>query len=140
MIFTDLNKQARRSQQRTVYATRDEYQTPSFHRLGPAGEQFLKETPWANPNHSSHRIQQQQQQQYHHHHQPQHRIQPVHADGKPEKQALNGASLSTAAIPGNGGPTSQRSPEVSRTPLKTANPMKRTALPGPSRESKTAAA
>ncbi|KAG9257909.1 uncharacterized protein F5Z01DRAFT_309343 [Emericellopsis atlantica] len=138
--------EARRSRQRTVYATRDDYQTPSFNRLGPAGEQFLKETPWANPNHSAHRIQEHQQQQP-----QQHRLQSIQADGKAEQQTLNVGSLSTAAIAGNDAPVSQQrslanstrpqeTPETSRTPLKTSNPMKRTALPGPSRESKTAAA
>ncbi|PHH67194.1 hypothetical protein CDD81_2963 [Ophiocordyceps australis] len=34
---------------------RDEYHAPNFGRLGPAGEQFIKDTPWANPNHSAHR-------------------------------------------------------------------------------------
>jgi hypothetical protein len=28
--------------------------------LGAAGEQFIEQTPWANPNHPSHRMQQQQ--------------------------------------------------------------------------------
>lgn len=28
--------------------------------LGPAGEQFIEQTPWANPNHPSHHIQRQQ--------------------------------------------------------------------------------
>ncbi|KAI6783720.1 Transcriptional regulatory protein-like protein [Emericellopsis cladophorae] len=140
--------EARRSRQRTVYATRDDYQTPSFNRLGPAGEQFLKETPWANPNHSAHRMQQQQPPQQ----QPQqHRLQSIQADGKAEQQTLNAGSLSTAAIAGHDAPVSQQrslanstrpqeTQETSRTPLKTSNPMKRTALPGPSRESKTAAA
>lgn len=35
---------------------REDYHTPAFNRLGPAGEQFLKETPWANPNHSVHKM------------------------------------------------------------------------------------
>jgi hypothetical protein len=38
---------------------RDDYQQANFSRLGPAGEQFLKETPWANPNHSAHKMYQQ---------------------------------------------------------------------------------
>lgn len=39
---------------RHVLSTREDSQTASLDRLGPAGEQFLKDTPWANPNHSSH--------------------------------------------------------------------------------------
>jgi len=34
-----------------------------FNLVGPAGEQFLEQTPWANPNHPSHQIQQRQQQE-----------------------------------------------------------------------------
>ncbi|KAK0632053.1 Sds3-like-domain-containing protein [Immersiella caudata] len=32
-----------------------------FSLVGPAGEQFLEHTPWANPNHPSHHIQRQQE-------------------------------------------------------------------------------
>lgn len=51
----------RRGQQKKQLASapREEFQAPAFNRLGPAGEQFLKDTPWANPNHSSHKMSQQ---------------------------------------------------------------------------------
>ncbi len=51
------------------------HQPPAFHResitavlpfgptLGPAGEQFIEQTPWANPNHPSHLLQRQITQQ-----------------------------------------------------------------------------
>lgn len=36
----------------------EEFQAASYgSSLGPAGEQFIKNTPWANPNHVSHKIQ-----------------------------------------------------------------------------------
>lgn len=36
----------------------EDYQAVSFGgTLGPAGEQFIKNTPWANPNHISHKMQ-----------------------------------------------------------------------------------
>ncbi|KAM0330063.1 hypothetical protein ACHAQA_004234 [Verticillium albo-atrum] len=36
----------------------EDYQAVAFGgTLGPAGEQFIKNTPWANPNHISHKIQ-----------------------------------------------------------------------------------
>ncbi|KAH8176046.1 sds3-like domain-containing protein [Sarocladium implicatum] len=52
----------RRGQQKKQLAAapREEFQAPTFNRLGPAGEQFLKDTPWANPNHSAHKMPQQQ--------------------------------------------------------------------------------
>ena len=46
----------RRARQRPAAQPREEFHTPGFSRLGPAGEQFLKETPWANPNHSAHKM------------------------------------------------------------------------------------
>ncbi|CAK7216799.1 Transcriptional regulatory protein [Sporothrix bragantina] len=33
----------------------------SFHSLGAAGQQFLADTPWANPHHPAHHVQRQQQ-------------------------------------------------------------------------------
>ncbi|KAG6061075.1 hypothetical protein E4U17_002655 [Claviceps sp. LM77 group G4] len=53
----------RRGRQKTALPARDDYPNPTFARLGPAGEQFIKDTPWANPHHSSHKLHQQQQQQ-----------------------------------------------------------------------------
>ncbi|RDA94150.1 hypothetical protein CP533_6586 [Ophiocordyceps camponoti-saundersi (nom. inval.)] len=61
-----------RRRQSAHHHARDEYQTPTFSRLGPAGEQFLKDTPWANPNHSAHKLHQQQ---------------PGPADGPPRRVA-----------------------------------------------------
>lgn len=49
-------QRGRRGRQKTVPQPREEYQTPAFNRLGPAGEQFLKDTPWANPNHQVHKM------------------------------------------------------------------------------------
>ncbi|EQL00146.1 Sds3-like protein [Ophiocordyceps sinensis CO18] len=45
-----------RRKQTPHHQSRDDYHTPTFSRLGPAGEQFIKDTPWANPNHSSHKM------------------------------------------------------------------------------------
>ncbi|KAH0595594.1 hypothetical protein MHUMG1_06770 [Metarhizium humberi] len=52
-------EQVRRSRQRGTAHLRDDYPNPTFSRLGPAGEQFIKDTPWANPKHSSHKAHQQ---------------------------------------------------------------------------------
>lgn len=41
-----------------LQSSREDHSSPAFHRLGPAGEQFIKNTPWANPNHSAHKLQQ----------------------------------------------------------------------------------
>ncbi|QUC17837.1 uncharacterized protein UV8b_02078 [Ustilaginoidea virens] len=51
--------QARRGRHRNVTSVREDYPNPAFTRLGPAGEQFIKDTPWANPHHSAHKIHQQ---------------------------------------------------------------------------------
>ncbi|KAK0617946.1 Sds3-like-domain-containing protein [Bombardia bombarda] len=40
---------------------------PFGRNLGPAGEQFIEQTPWANPNHPSHQIQRQHSQHSQHH-------------------------------------------------------------------------
>ncbi|KAI5466218.1 Sds3-like-domain-containing protein [Mariannaea sp. PMI_226] len=48
--------QSRRERQKQAVQPRDEYHTTPFDRLGPAGEQFLRETPWANPNHHAHKM------------------------------------------------------------------------------------
>ncbi|KAI8684432.1 hypothetical protein NCS57_00109300 [Fusarium keratoplasticum] len=49
-------ERAKRARQKPPPQRREEYYTPPFDRLGPAGEQFLRETPWANPNHLAHKI------------------------------------------------------------------------------------
>ncbi|PFH58000.1 hypothetical protein XA68_14295 [Ophiocordyceps unilateralis] len=61
-LESDLNaiEHVRRGRHRhSAHQARDDYHTPTFSRLGPAGEQFLKDTPWANPNHSAHKLHQQ---------------------------------------------------------------------------------
>ncbi|KAF3357351.1 hypothetical protein VdG1_05848 [Verticillium dahliae VDG1] len=51
-------KRASRSRQRSIMQPLEDYQAVSFGgTLGPAGEQFIKNTPWANPNHISHKMQ-----------------------------------------------------------------------------------
>ncbi|KAG6041403.1 hypothetical protein E4U41_004501 [Claviceps citrina] len=56
--FSAIEK-VRRGRQKPIVSARDDYPTPTFTRLGPAGEQFIKDTPWANPHHSSHKLHQQ---------------------------------------------------------------------------------
>ncbi|KAH6898513.1 hypothetical protein B0T10DRAFT_453841 [Thelonectria olida] len=50
-------EQCRRAHQKQLVQPREEYHPTPFDRLGPAGEQFLRETPWANPNHLAHKAQ-----------------------------------------------------------------------------------
>lgn len=47
------------AQQRPVAQAMDDYQPVTYGGggLGPAGEQFIKNTPWANPNHAAHKLQ-----------------------------------------------------------------------------------
>jgi hypothetical protein len=52
----DLAAMDRTRRARTRPVIRDDYPAATFNRLGPAGEQFLKDTPWANPNHSAHKM------------------------------------------------------------------------------------
>lgn len=43
--------------QRSIMQPIEDYQAVAFgSNLGPAGEQFIKDTPWANPNHIAHKI------------------------------------------------------------------------------------
>ncbi|CAG9938192.1 unnamed protein product [Clonostachys rosea f. rosea IK726] len=118
---------------------REEYQASStFNRLGPAGEQFLKDTPWANPNHSSHKT----------------LLPPTSTqmDGRAEQALLAGRAqplpsaqmppvevetpLSTQRIP-----ALSVSPEVTRASLKPGGPSKKASnMPSLARTSKTAAA
>ncbi|KAJ9133982.1 Transcriptional regulatory protein dep1 [Pleurostoma richardsiae] len=61
-----INRARQASQQAaaTIQPPFQDYGGLSFGRsLGPAGEQFLEQTPWANPNHPSHQIQRQSQQE-----------------------------------------------------------------------------
>ncbi|PNP42559.1 hypothetical protein TGAMA5MH_05300 [Trichoderma gamsii] len=129
---------------------REEYQPPHLTRLDPAGEQFVKNTPWANPNHSSHKF-------YPH---------PVSAEARPEAAASAvpagrtppnappnappPAADSKTALDGPGAARSpaalsarlSESPEMTRNLLNPAShQMKRMgSMPGLSRSSKTAAA
>lgn len=134
-------KRAKRGRQKTAHS-RDEFHTPTFNRLGPAGEQFLKETPWANPNHSVHKAQQPAPQ----------------LDWRSDQMAGRGArdgppsTLADAKAAGDGAHSKQQSPslshrltespELSRAMLNPAHhQMKRTGnLPSVGRGSKTAAA
>lgn len=47
---------ARRGRNKQPAQSREDYHSPSFDRIGAAGEQFLRETPWANPNHLAHKM------------------------------------------------------------------------------------
>ncbi|KAF9771498.1 hypothetical protein IL306_010870, partial [Fusarium sp. DS 682] len=49
-------ERAKRSRHKPASQRREEYYAQPFDRLGPAGEQFLRETPWANPNHLIHKM------------------------------------------------------------------------------------
>ncbi|ATY60753.1 transcriptional regulatory protein DEP1, putative [Cordyceps militaris CM01] len=50
-------ERTRRGRQKpSTFQQRDDYQSPNINQIGPAGEQFLKDTPWANPNHSAHKV------------------------------------------------------------------------------------
>ncbi|KAF6830174.1 transcriptional regulatory protein dep1 [Colletotrichum musicola] len=58
-IEDDLEAMKRNSKprQRSIMQPLEDYQAVAFGgTLGPAGEQFIKDTPWANPNHISHKI------------------------------------------------------------------------------------
>lgn len=133
----------RRSRQRQAFQQPREgyYQTPTFNRLGPAGEQFLKETPWANPNHSAHRAAYQQT--------------PVQVDGRAEAGSATGrtapqiptpsssatieAPLSTQRSPALSNRASE-SPELARSVFKAVPPAKKTShAPALNRGAKAAA-
>ncbi|TQN69002.1 Transcriptional regulatory protein DEP1 [Colletotrichum shisoi] len=50
-------KRTSKSRQRSIMQPMEDYQAVAFGgNLGPAGEQFIKDTPWANPNHIAHKI------------------------------------------------------------------------------------
>ncbi|KAK2036097.1 hypothetical protein LZ31DRAFT_636730 [Colletotrichum somersetense] len=58
-IEDDLEAMKRNSKprQRSIMQPIEDYQAVAFGgNLGPAGEQFIKDTPWANPNHIAHKI------------------------------------------------------------------------------------
>ncbi|RCI14858.1 hypothetical protein L249_6723, partial [Ophiocordyceps polyrhachis-furcata BCC 54312] len=142
-VDSDLNaiehvRRGRRRQSAQHHA-RDEYHTPTFSRLGSAGEQFLKDTPWANPNHSAHKLHQQQ---------------PGSADGPPRRtlQPASAPPPAEAKATLEGPSTVQRSPaltnrmtdspDMARNILnQAAHQMRRvSSIPNMTRGSKTAAA
>ncbi|KAM3553238.1 hypothetical protein ARSEF4850_007007 [Beauveria asiatica] len=51
-----MERTRRGRQKSSAFQQRDDYQSPNINQIGAAGEQFLKDTPWANPNHSSHKM------------------------------------------------------------------------------------
>ncbi|KAF7558883.1 hypothetical protein G7046_g5270 [Stylonectria norvegica] len=128
-----------------VQPPREEYHTATFTRLGPAGEQFLKDTPWANPNHSAHKVYPQTSP-------------PAQIDGRTVNAAGRGSQPTSVQNPADprtvfeGANAKQRSPalssrlsespELARSLLNTAHhQMKRVgSLSSINRGSKTAAA
>ncbi|KXH48667.1 hypothetical protein CSIM01_13024 [Colletotrichum simmondsii] len=54
---TDSYQRNTKPRQRSIMQPIEDYQAVAFgSNLGPAGEQFIKDTPWANPNHIAHKI------------------------------------------------------------------------------------
>ncbi|POR39807.1 Sds3-like protein [Tolypocladium paradoxum] len=131
--------QVRRGRQKPLanHHPRDEYHTPTtFPRLGPAGEQFIKDTPWANPNHSAHKLYQKPTAQ------PDGRAsQPVNAPPPADVRATFDGQATAHRSPALSSRMSE-SPEMARSILKpAAHPMKRVgSIPNLGRGSKTAAA
>ncbi|KAM0353571.1 hypothetical protein ACHAPU_001583 [Fusarium lateritium] len=132
-------ERAKRSRHKPTSQRRDEYYAQPFDRLGPAGEQFLRETPWANPNHLLHKM---------------------YPTNGPEAQPDDMAGRSVQQVPGypvgdlksglsaaaqitQQSPPSthlSESPELTRTMLSPAQTVKRAGhLPGIGRGTKTAA-
>ncbi|KND94932.1 hypothetical protein TOPH_00222 [Tolypocladium ophioglossoides CBS 100239] len=131
--------QIRRGRQKPLahHHPRDEYHTPTtFPRLGPAGEQFIKDTPWANPNHSAHKLYQKPTTQ------PDGRAsQPVNAPPPADVQATFDGQATAHQSPALSSRMSE-SPEMARSILNpAARQMKRvSSIPNLGRGSKTAAA
>ncbi|KAM0265741.1 hypothetical protein ACHAPA_007580 [Fusarium lateritium] len=133
-------ERAKRSRHKPANQRREEYYAQPFDRLGPAGEQFLRETPWANPNHLVHKM--------------------MYPTTGPETQTDDMASRGAQQVSGHPGvdlkaslgaaaqitqqsPISthlSESPELTRTMLSPAQQVKRvSSLPGLGRSTKTAA-
>ncbi|KAK3180353.1 hypothetical protein K4F52_008324 [Lecanicillium sp. MT-2017a] len=127
-LKSDLNAmdRSKRGRQKSGFHARDDYHTTNIHQLGPAGEQFLKDTPWANPNHSAHKMVQSATAQ----------DPPAQLDGKAAIDA-GGVSKRSPAV----STRLSESPELSRSILNSgANQMKRVgSVPTVNRGSKTAA-
>ncbi|KAF5248754.1 hypothetical protein FAUST_93 [Fusarium austroamericanum] len=134
-------ERAKRSRHKPTSQRREEYYPQPFDRLGPAGEQFLRETPWANPNHLIHKMYP--------------TTTPVEArpddaasrgaqqiNGPPPvdiKSSLNAVAQATQQSPSLSTRLSE-SPELKRTMLSPAHQVKKVGnLPGISRSAKTAA-
>ncbi|KAF4453836.1 hypothetical protein F53441_3522 [Fusarium austroafricanum] len=132
-------ERAKRSRHKPIGQRRDEYYTQPFD-LGPAGEQFLRETPWANPNHLAHKMY------------PTTGAEATADDiasrgaqqipGPPPtefKPSLNPGGLITQKSPSLSARLSE-SPELTRTMLSPAHQVKRVGgMPSVSRGTKTAA-
>ncbi|RBR23647.1 uncharacterized protein FIESC28_03576 [Fusarium coffeatum] len=134
-------ERAKRSRHKPTSQRREEYYTPPFDRLGPAGEQFLRETPWANPNHLLHKMY----------------PTTAPAEARPDDAASRSAqqmpgpppvdiksSLNVTAQVTQQSPSLptrlSESPELTRTMLSPAHQVKKVGnLPGVSRSTKTAA-
>ncbi|CAJ0545806.1 Ff.00g092790.m01.CDS01 [Fusarium sp. VM40] len=132
-------ERAKRPRHKPANQRREEYYAQPFDRLGPAGEQFLRETPWANPNHLIHKMHP-----------------TTGPEAQPDDMASRGAqqvtghpgvdlktSLGAAAQITQQSPISahlSESPELTRTMLSPAQQVKRVgSLPGLGRGTKTAA-
>ncbi|OPB39211.1 hypothetical protein A0O28_0049170 [Trichoderma guizhouense] len=128
----------------SISQIREEYQPPHLTRLDPAGEQFVKNTPWANPNHSSHKFYQ--------HHSASAEARPEPAvpvpTGRTPQNALSASTDLKVALDGPGAVRSpalsarlSESPEITRNILNPAShQMKQIGGIGLGRGSKTAAA
>ncbi len=119
-------KRSKRGRQKSGFHAREDYHTTNINQLGPAGEQFLKDTPWANPNHSAHKMAQPAAVQ----------DQPAQLEGKPAIDA-GGVSKRSPAVSSR----LSESPELSRSILNSGgHQMKRVgSVPTVNRGSKAAA-
>ncbi|KAK2683267.1 hypothetical protein RAB80_001213 [Fusarium oxysporum f. sp. vasinfectum] len=124
-------ERAKRSRHKPVNQRREEYYAQPFDRLGPAGEQFLRETPWANPNHLLHKMH------------------PTAAPAEAPADDMTSRGAHQASVPPSAQITQSpslsarlsESPELTRTLLSPAHQAKRVSnsLPGVNRGTKTAA-
>ncbi|TQV99727.1 transcriptional regulatory protein DEP1 [Cordyceps javanica] len=122
-------ERTRRSRQKpTTFQQRDDYQSPNINQIGPAGEQFLKDTPWANPNHSAHKMPRQG---------TAHEVNRAVPQGPIFQNENSASSLKSSAL----SVRLSESPEMSRSILKPpAHQMKRVAsVPSTSRPPKATA-
>ncbi|RFU79517.1 hypothetical protein TARUN_2724 [Trichoderma arundinaceum] len=137
-----MERTRRMRQKPSISHIREEYQPPHLTRLDPAGEQFVKNTPWANPNHSAHKF-------YQHNPAPvEARPEPAAPASRPPQNALPPSTDLKAAFDGSASARSpalsarlSESPEITRNILNpSSHPMKQMgSISGLSRGSKTAA-